>query len=67
MTTSETTVDGSLHSGEHANTTPESGDHRGVTVSTARSGVDTHEMVLIHRVIRREVGQLPRLFRSAAS
>ena len=28
--------------------------------------VDTHEMVLIHRVIRREFGQLPRLFRSAA-
>ncbi|MBS2532190.1 hemerythrin domain-containing protein [Catenulispora sp. NF23] len=29
-------------------------------------GVDTHEMVLIHRVIRREFGRLPRLFRSAA-
>jgi hypothetical protein len=29
--------------------------------------VDTHEMVLIHRVIRREFGQLPRLFRSAAN
>ncbi|HEY3557438.1 MAG TPA: hemerythrin domain-containing protein [Flexivirga sp.] len=28
--------------------------------------VDTHEMVLIHRVIRREFGQLPRLFRTAA-
>ena len=33
--------------------------------STAGSGVDTHEMILIHRVIRREFGQLPRLFRSA--
>jgi hemerythrin-like domain-containing protein len=42
-------------------------DHRGVTVSTAGPGVDTHEMVLIHRVIRREIGQLPRLFRSAAN
>ncbi|MFS8202217.1 hemerythrin domain-containing protein [Streptomyces sp. CWNU-52B] len=30
------------------------------------SGVDTHEMVLIHRVLRREFGRLPRLFRSAA-
>ena len=30
-------------------------------------GVDTHEMVLIHRVIRREFGQLPRLLRSAAN
>ncbi|SEP13920.1 hemerythrin domain-containing protein [Amycolatopsis saalfeldensis] len=28
--------------------------------------VDTHEMVLIHRVIRREFGRLPRLFRAAA-
>lgn len=28
--------------------------------------VDTHEMVLIHRVLRREFGLLPRLFRSAA-
>jgi hemerythrin-like domain-containing protein len=36
-------------------------------VSTARPGVDTHEMVLIHRVIRREFGQLPRLFRTAAN
>jgi hypothetical protein len=27
--------------------------------------VDTREMVLIHCVIRREIGQLPRLFRSA--
>jgi hemerythrin-like domain-containing protein len=36
-------------------------------VSTAGPGVDTHEMVLIHRVIRREFGQLPRLFRSAAN
>ena len=29
--------------------------------------VDTHEMVLIHRVIRREFDRLPRLFRSAAN
>jgi hemerythrin-like domain-containing protein len=30
------------------------------------TSVDTHEMVLIHRVIRREFGQLPRLLRSAS-
>ena len=36
-------------------------------MSTSGPGVDTHEMVLIHRVIRREFGQLPRLFRSAAN
>jgi hemerythrin-like domain-containing protein len=36
-------------------------------MSTSGPGVDTHEMVLIHRVIRREIGQLPRLFRSAAN
>jgi hypothetical protein len=35
-------------------------------VSTSGPGVDTHEMVLIHRVIRREFGQLPRLLRIAA-
>jgi hemerythrin-like domain-containing protein len=35
-------------------------------VSASGPGVDTHQMVLIHRVIRREIGQLPRLFRSAA-
>jgi hemerythrin-like domain-containing protein len=35
-------------------------------VSTSGPGVDTHEMVLIHRVIRREFGRLPRLLRSAA-
>ncbi|WP_206305841.1 hemerythrin domain-containing protein [Actinacidiphila soli] len=34
---------------------------------TSGPKVDTHEMVLIHRVIRREFGQLPRLFRSAAN
>ena len=45
---------------------PERREQRGVTVSTAGPSVDTHEMVLIHRVIRREFGQLPRLFRSAA-
>ena len=31
------------------------------------TGVDTHEMVLIHRVIRREIGRLPALFRGAAN
>ncbi|WFB84615.1 MULTISPECIES: hemerythrin domain-containing protein [Streptomyces] len=35
-------------------------------MSAPGTGVDTHEMVLIHRVIRREFGQLPRLLRSAA-
>ncbi|MFD0021092.1 hemerythrin domain-containing protein [Streptomyces sp. NPDC058382] len=35
-------------------------------MSTSVARVDTHEMVLIHRVIRREFGLLPRLFRSAA-
>ncbi len=39
---------------------------RGVTMATPGTSVYTHEMVLIHRVIRREFGQLPRLFRSAA-
>ena len=34
-------------------------------MSTSGPGVDTHEMVLIHRVIRREIGQFPRLFSSA--
>ena len=46
---------------------PERRDRRGVTVRTAGPGIDTHEMVLIHRVIRREIGELPRLFRSAAN
>jgi hemerythrin-like domain-containing protein len=36
-------------------------------VRTSGPEVDTHEMVLIHRVLRREFGQLPRLFRSAAN
>ncbi|MGW6201702.1 hemerythrin domain-containing protein [Kribbella sp. NPDC055110] len=36
-------------------------------MTTSGTFVDTHEMVLIHRVIRREFGQLPRLFRSAAN
>ena len=35
-------------------------------MNTPGPGVDTHEMVLIHRVLRREFGRLPRLFRSAA-
>lgn len=33
---------------------------------TTSSGVDTHVMLLIHRVIRREIGALPALFRAAA-
>ena len=67
MTTPETTANSSLHSREHANTPPERRDHRAATVNTAGPGVDTHEMVLMHRVLRREVGQLSRLFRSAAN
>jgi hemerythrin-like domain-containing protein len=67
MTTPETTANPSLRSREHANIPPERRDHRTVTVSTTGPGVDTHDMVLIHRVIRREIGQLPRLFRSAAN
>ncbi|WP_405914224.1 hemerythrin domain-containing protein [Streptomyces sp. NBC_00963] len=35
-------------------------------MSASAPGVDTHEMVLIHRVLRREFGHLPRLFRAAA-
>ncbi len=34
---------------------------------TSGPGVDTHEMVLIHRVIRREFGQLPRSVPLAAN
>lgn len=30
------------------------------------TGIDTHEMLLIHRVIRREIGALPALIRAAA-
>jgi hemerythrin-like domain-containing protein len=66
MTTPDTTANSSLRSREHADVPPERRD-RGATVSTAGSGVDTHDMVLIHRVIRREIGQLPRLFRAAAN
>jgi hypothetical protein len=33
--------------------------------STAQAGVDTRDMLLIHRVIRREIGALPGLIRSA--
>ena len=65
MTKSETTVDASQLPRELANIPPERRDHRATPVSNARSGVDTHEMVLMHRVLRREIGQLPRLFRSA--
>ena len=36
-------------------------------MSTSAPSIDTHEMVLIHRVIRRGFGQLPRLFRSTAN
>ncbi|HEY3502747.1 MAG TPA: hemerythrin domain-containing protein [Actinocatenispora sp.] len=36
-------------------------------MTTSSTFVNTHEMVLIHRVIRREFGQLPRLFRAAAA
>jgi hemerythrin-like domain-containing protein len=67
MTTPETTTNSSPRGREHANIPPERRDHRGSTAGTSGSGVDTHEMVLIHRVIRREIGQLPRLFRSAAN
>jgi hemerythrin-like domain-containing protein len=67
MTTPETAVTKSPRGREHANIPPERRDRRGVTVGTAGAGFDTHEMVLIHRVIRREIGQLPRLFRSAAN
>ena len=35
-------------------------------MSASGARVDTHEMVLIHRVLRREIGQLPRLIRAAA-
>ena len=68
MTTPETTTNRSLRSREHASIPPtERRDHRATPVSTAGSVVDTHEMVLIHGVIRREIGRLPRLFRSAAN
>jgi hemerythrin-like domain-containing protein len=30
------------------------------------TSIDTHDMLLIHRVIRREIGALPQLFRAAA-
>lgn len=35
-------------------------------MSATQTGIDTHEMLLIHRVIRREIGALPALFRAAA-
>lgn len=35
-------------------------------MTTNQSPIDTHEMLLIHRVIRREIGQLPQLLRGAA-
>jgi hemerythrin-like domain-containing protein len=66
MTTPDTTANRSLRSREHANILPGRLDDRGATASSAGPGVDTHDMVLIHRVIRREIGQLPRLFRAAA-
>ena len=67
VTTPETTANRSLRSRERGNIPPGRRDHRATPVSTAGSGVDTHEMVLMHRVLRREVGQLSRLFRSAAN
>jgi hypothetical protein len=67
MTTPDTTAKRSPRNPEQADIPPERRNHRGTTVSTAGPGVDTHDMVLIHRVIRREVGQLPRLFRTAAN
>jgi hemerythrin-like domain-containing protein len=33
---------------------------------TTPGGIDTHDMLLIHRVLRRELGSLPSLIRSAA-
>ncbi len=33
-------------------------------MNTATTGIDTRDMLLIHRVIRREVGGLPGLFRA---
>lgn len=35
-------------------------------MTTTPTGVDTHDMLLIHRLIRREIGALPALFRGAA-
>jgi hemerythrin-like domain-containing protein len=35
-------------------------------VTATPTGVDTHVMLLIHRLIRREIGALPALFRGAA-
>jgi hemerythrin-like domain-containing protein len=35
-------------------------------VTTNQSPIDTHDMILIHRVIRREIGQLPEILRGAA-
>jgi Hemerythrin HHE cation binding domain len=35
-------------------------------VSASGPSIDTHDMVLIHRVLRREFGQLPGLYRAAA-
>lgn len=36
-------------------------------MSVRPKALDTSDMLLIHRVIRREIGQLPRLFRAAAN
>jgi hemerythrin-like domain-containing protein len=35
-------------------------------MAASPAGIDTHEMLLIHRVIRREIGALPGLVRAAA-
>jgi hypothetical protein len=34
-------------------------------LNAAPAGIDTRDMLLIHRVIRREIGRLPGLFRTA--
>lgn len=36
-------------------------------MTAARGAIDTTDMLLIHRVIRREIGALPRLFRTATN
>jgi len=36
-------------------------------MTTNQSPIDTHDMILIHRVIRREIGQLPQMLRGAAN
>jgi hemerythrin-like domain-containing protein len=45
---------------------PVGGHTIGGTVASNEHTIDTHDMLLIHRVIRREIGQLPGLIRAAA-